>query len=119
MFLDTASVRASVVSHAKTLGYTPNSARIPIGTINVTLNNVGGLVTATIPAETVFTATVDDVSYQFVTVAEHTSIYQMVFFPFLIFQSMREHTQRTDTQLTQKMLTRSLNLQVTEQTRQL
>ena len=73
MFLDTASVRASVVSHAKTLGYTPNSARAPVGTINVTLNNVGSLVTATIPAETVFTATVDDVSYQFVTIAEYTS----------------------------------------------
>ena len=73
MFLDTASVRASVVSHAKTLGYTPNSARAPIGTVNVTLNNVGNIVTATIPAETVFTATVDDVSYQFVTIAEYTS----------------------------------------------
>ena len=73
MFLDTASIRSTVVSHAKTLGYTPNSARAPIGTINVTLNNIGGLVTATIPAETVFTSTVDDVSYQFITIAEHTT----------------------------------------------
>ena len=73
MFLDTASVRASVVSHAKTLGYTPNSARAPVGTINVTLNNIGNLVTATIPAETDFTATIDDVSYQFVTIAEYTT----------------------------------------------
>ena len=73
MFLDTASIRSTVVSHAKTLGYTPNSARAPIGTINVTLNNTAGLVTATIPAETVFTSTVDDVSYQFVTIAEHTT----------------------------------------------
>ena len=72
MFLDTASVRASVVSHAKTLGYTPNSARAPIGYVNVTLNNIGTLTTATIPAETIFTASVDDVSYQFVTVAEYT-----------------------------------------------
>ena len=73
MFLDTASIRSTVVSHAKTLGYTPNSARAPIGTINVTLNNTAGLVTATIPAETVFTSTVDDVSYQFVTISEHTT----------------------------------------------
>ena len=73
MFLDTASIRASVVSHAKTLGYTPNSARAPIGTINVSLNNFGNLVTATIPAETVFTATIDDVSYQFVTIDEFTT----------------------------------------------
>ena len=73
MFLDTASVRASVVSHAKTLGYTPNSARAPIGTINLTLNNIGNTVSAVLPAETVFTATVDDVSYQFVTIAEYTT----------------------------------------------
>ncbi len=73
MFLDTASVRASVVSHAKTLGYTPNSARAPIGTINVSLNSFPStLTTATIPAETVFTASVDDVSYQFVTISEVT-----------------------------------------------
>ena len=37
-FLDTASVRSSVVSHAKTLGYTPNSVRAPIAYVNVTLN---------------------------------------------------------------------------------
>ena len=73
MFLDTASIRSTVVSHAKTLGYTPNSARAPIGTVNVTLNNIDGLVSATIPAETVFTSTLDDVSYQFVTVAEYTT----------------------------------------------
>ena len=73
MFLDTASLRESVVSHAKTLGYTPNSARAPIGTVNVTLNNFGSLTTATIPAETVFTSTVDDVSYQFVTIAEYSA----------------------------------------------
>lgn len=73
MFLDTASIRSTVVSHAKTLGYTPNSARAPIGTVNVTLNNIDGLVSATIPAETVFTSTLDDVSYQFVTIAEYTT----------------------------------------------
>ena len=55
-FLDTASIRSSVVSHAKTLGYTPNSARCPIAYININLNNSatdGGafesLSTATIP----------------------------------------------------------------------
>ena len=63
MFLDTASVRASVVSHAKTLGYTPNSVRAPSATVNVTLNNFPStLTTAIIPRDTVFTASVDDVS---------------------------------------------------------
>jgi len=72
-FLDTASVRSSVVSHAKTLGYIPNSARAPIAYINVTLNNFGTLSSATIPVGTVFTTVIDDINYQFVTIAEYTS----------------------------------------------
>ena len=72
-FLDTASVRSSVVSHAKTLGYIPNSPRAPIANVNITLNNIGSLTTATIPVGTVFTTVIDDVNYQFVTVAEHTA----------------------------------------------
>ena len=35
-FLDTATLRSSVVSHAKTLGYTPRSARAPVAYLNVT-----------------------------------------------------------------------------------
>ena len=72
-FLDTASVRSSVVSHAKTLGYTPNSVRAPIAFVNVTLNNIGNLTSATIPVGTVFTTVIDDINYQFVTVAEHST----------------------------------------------
>ena len=73
MFLDSASIRSTVVSHAKTLGYTPSSARAPSATVNVTLNNFGVLTTATIPSNTVFTSTIDDVSYQFRTIAEFTA----------------------------------------------
>ena len=73
MFLDSASIRSTVVSHAKTLGYTPSSARAPSATVNVTLNNFGALTTATIPSNTVFTSTIDDVSYQFRTIAEFTA----------------------------------------------
>ena len=72
-FLDTASVRSSVVSHAKTLGYTPNSVRAPIAFVNVTLNNIGNLTSASIPVGTVFTTVIGDVNYQFVTVAEHST----------------------------------------------
>ena len=36
MFLDSASLRSSVVSHAKTLGYEVTSARAPIATLNIT-----------------------------------------------------------------------------------
>ena len=38
MFLDSASLRSSVASHAKTLGYEITSARAPIATINVALS---------------------------------------------------------------------------------
>ena len=38
MFLDSASLRSSVVSHAKTLGYEVTSARAPIATVNVVLS---------------------------------------------------------------------------------
>ena len=37
MFLDSASLRSSVVSHAKMLGYEVSSPRVPIATINVSL----------------------------------------------------------------------------------
>ena len=39
MFLDSASLRSSIVSHAKTLGYEVTSARSPIATVNVALDN--------------------------------------------------------------------------------
>ena len=38
MFLDSASLRSSIVSHAKTLGYVPTSARAATATVDVTLN---------------------------------------------------------------------------------
>ena len=72
-FLDTASVRSSVVSHAKTLGYIPNSPRAPIANINLKLNNIWTLSAATIPLGTVFTTTIDDVNYQFITIADHST----------------------------------------------
>ena len=37
MFLDSASLRSSVVSHAKSLGYETSSARAPIATVDVKL----------------------------------------------------------------------------------
>lgn len=40
MFLDTALQRSSVVSLAKSLGYTPKSVIAPSATVNITVNNV-------------------------------------------------------------------------------
>ena len=71
MFLDSASLRSSVVSHAKTLGYEPTSATAPKAIVDVTLNTTG-VATATLSAGTVFTSTVDEVDYQFVTIADVT-----------------------------------------------
>ena len=65
MFLDSASLRSSVVSHAKTLGYEIQSARAPIATVNVALTTTSA--SKTMPAGTAFSTTVDDVSFQFVT----------------------------------------------------
>ena len=70
MFLDSASLRSSVVSHAKMLGYEVSSPRAPIATINVSLSTSQTL--ATMPAGTAFTTSVDGVSYQFVTITDVT-----------------------------------------------
>ena len=71
MFLDSAALRSSVVSHAKTLGYEPNSCRAPKATIGVALTTTNS--TATMPAGTKFTSTVDGVSYQFVTITSRSA----------------------------------------------
>ena len=71
MFLDSSSLRSSVVSHAKALGYEVSSARAPTATINVNLSTTAA--TKTMPAGTAFTSTVDGTSYQFVTISDITS----------------------------------------------
>jgi len=71
MFLDSASLRSSVVSHAKTLGYETTSVRAPYATINVSLSTTAN--TKTMSAGTAFTTSIDGTSYQFVTIADVTS----------------------------------------------
>ena len=71
MFLDSASLRSSVVSQAKSLGYEVSSARASIATVNVTLSTTAA--SKTMPAGTTCTTSVDGVSYQFVTIADITS----------------------------------------------
>ncbi len=70
MFLDSSSLRSSIVSHAKTLGYTPTSARAPKAIVDVTLNTTSS--SLTMPAGTVFNTTVDNVSYKFSTITDVT-----------------------------------------------
>ena len=70
-FLDTATLRSSVVSHAKTLGYTPRSARAPVAYVDVTLNSFT-CGSATISKGTKFTTKVNDSTYGFVVNAAQT-----------------------------------------------
>ena len=62
MFLDSADIRNSIVSHAKHVGYTPRSATSPIAKLNVVVSDLSGS-TAVASRCTTFTTTVDCVSY--------------------------------------------------------
>jgi hypothetical protein len=68
MFLDTAQQRDSVVSHAKLVGYTPVSAIGASSNVAITFTGVdAGVSQITIPKNSKFTTTVDDVTYTYVT----------------------------------------------------
>jgi hypothetical protein len=74
-FLDTALLRNSVVSHAKSLGYTPYSTKSPVTSINLEVfsfnNNTG---TLTLPVGYNFLSNqIDGKSYSFTTLQEHVS----------------------------------------------
>ena len=73
-FLDTALLRDSVVSHAKSLGYTPYSMRAPVATINLTVNapnNTPG--TLTLPSGFSFLSNqIDGKAYNFVVLEDTT-----------------------------------------------
>ena len=74
-FLDTAILRDSVVSHAKTLGYTPHSITAPEAIINITVNS--GNTTpdvVTISRGLSFSSSlIDSISYNFVLLDDVTS----------------------------------------------
>jgi len=73
-FLDTALLRDSVVSHAKSFGYTPYSQKSPIATIKFTANSSSSdASTLTIPEGYSFLANqIDGVAYNFVVLDDTT-----------------------------------------------
>ena len=72
MFLDTALLRSSVVSQAKTLNYTPKSSIAPSATINLRVNQVTNA-SLTLPKFTTFMSeAIDGINYNFVTTDSHT-----------------------------------------------
>ena len=74
MFIDTALTRASAVSHAKALGYLPSSSKASTAIIDITVTGVPtSQKTLVMDAGTIFTTSVNDVGYQFVTIGDHTA----------------------------------------------
>lgn len=93
-FLDSAQLRASVVSHAKELNYRPRSARSAVATVQLKVeqNNSNVL---TIPKGTTFTATynfqtfsftTDSIKVYFTQLNANTGTYQFVTDPFDIYE---------------------------------
>ena len=77
MFLDTAQIRGSVLSHAKHINYTPSSAKGAVAYVNVTVTPPDGntTTTLTIPKYTRFVSqTMDTGTYVFNTTDSYTAI---------------------------------------------
>jgi len=71
LYLDSADIRNNIVSLAKMIGYTPSSPRAPMASIDVQVNSATGS-SLTMSKGTVFTTTVDNTSYQYVTNSDVT-----------------------------------------------
>ena len=71
LYLDSADIRNNIVSLAKMIGYTPSSPRAPLASIDVLLNDATGT-SVTMNKGTIFTTTVDNTSYQYVTNSDFT-----------------------------------------------
>ncbi len=67
MFLDTASIRNSVVSRAKHLGYTPQSVKGAKAYVDLTINPADTPATIIIDKDTQFSSTVNGIAYVFAT----------------------------------------------------
>ena len=99
MFIDTSVTRASAVSHAKALGYTPTSMKSSYSTVTITVSDVPISQTSlTMPAGTAFNTVVNDVEYQFVTIADSTSTSDSGIFSFsdvVVYEGTRVQYQYT------------------------
>lgn len=77
MFLDTAQQRDSVVSFAKAIGYTPVSSIGASANVNVNFSGIANTFTqVTIPKNSKFTTTIDDIQYTYVTPEDNTVVRQ-------------------------------------------
>lgn len=72
MFLDSATLRNSVVARAKHLGYVPRSARGSKALVNLTITPEGTPAVISIPKNTQFSGTVNGISYIWCTANSHS-----------------------------------------------
>ena len=72
MFMDSASLRESVVSHAKHLNVIPNSVSAPAALLNMSFTPAGSPVSLTIAKDTKFTTSISGQSYTFTTTVAKT-----------------------------------------------
>lgn len=71
MFLDTAQLKNSVISHAKELNYLPKSSTSAKATVRVTFTDTNGPATRTIPKGTKFSTSANGSSFNFVTAVNY------------------------------------------------
>ena len=107
-FLDSAMLRSSVVSQAKTIGYVPRSIRSAVATVNVIINDPT-LIQATLEKGTAFRASIDGTSYSFINISDYSSSRENGILQFLnvpIYEGTYVTTQYTVdyTNLTQRYL---------------
>ena len=74
MFIDSASLRESVVSHAKHLNVIPNSVTAAEATLSMTFTPTGSPTSLTIAKNTKFTSSISGVSYSFATTTTRSII---------------------------------------------
>ena len=67
MFLDTAQLRDSIVSHAKELNYIPRSFRSAQANVNISITPSTSVTSVVIPAKTGFTSRIGSNTFNFVT----------------------------------------------------
>ncbi len=119
MFLDSSIIRSNAVSHAKALGYTPSSMQASMATLTVSVADVPtSQSTLVMPAGTVFTTSVNDVSYTFVTVADTTATSDTGIFQFenvSVYEGTRINFQYTanSSNLEQQFIIPSANVDTT------
>ena len=75
-FLNSAQIRSSVVSHAETLGYNPRSKTASSATVKIEVKNTSNtsLESLQLPINTVFTTSINDVSYTFQTLESYVAL---------------------------------------------